>query len=192
MRRAGKIALWTVGGLAGVIAAGFGFLQTGAGKGWVASTLTRSLSTSTSSITVGTIDGLVPFDIRVDRITLGDTGGTWLTIDRAALAWSPTALLRGRLRIDALTADSIDVLRQPAPSQASSSSGFALPRLPVAVDLRKLEVARLGLLPGAGRRRQRPGVDQRPRLADRQPRRSYGQAGAHGRATGNRHARCAI
>ena len=55
MRRARKIALWTLGGLAGVIAAGFAFLQTGAGKGWVAATLTKSLSTPASSITVGAI-----------------------------------------------------------------------------------------------------------------------------------------
>jgi len=148
MRRSGKIALWTLGGLAGVIAAGFAFLQTGAGKGWVAATLTKSLSTPASTITVGAIQGLVPFDITVDRIALGDSGGPWLTIDRAALAWSPTALLHGRLRVDALTAETITVLRQPAPSQPSStSSGFALPRLPVAVDLRKLEVGRLAIAP---------------------------------------------
>jgi len=148
MRRAGKIALWTVGGVAGVIAAGFAFLQTGSGRSWIGATLTRSLSTPASSITVGTIQGLVPFDIKVDRIALGDTGGIWLTIDKAAIAWSPTALLHGRLRIDALTADAITVLRQPAPSQpTSSSSGFALPRLPVSVDLRKLEVARLAVAP---------------------------------------------
>jgi len=146
MRRAAKIALWTVAGLAGVIAAGFAFLQTGAGKGWIAATLTQSLSTPASSITVGTIQGLVPFDIKIDRIALGDGDGAWLTIGRAALAWSPTALLRGRLRIDALTADTITVLRQPAPSQPSSASS-GLPSLPVAVDLRKLEVGRLALAP---------------------------------------------
>ena len=148
MRRAGKIALWTVGGLFGVIAVGFGLLQTGTGKHWVAATLTKSLSTPSSTITVGTIQGLVPFDIQVDRIALGDAGGTWLTVDKAALAWSPTALLHGQLRVDALTAEAITVLRQPAPSEPSSnSSGFALPRLPVAVDLRRLEVGRLAIAP---------------------------------------------
>ncbi|HEX4504220.1 MAG TPA: translocation/assembly module TamB domain-containing protein [Alphaproteobacteria bacterium] len=148
MRRAGKIALWTFGGLVCVIAACFAFLQTGPGKAWVAATLTRSLSTPASSITVGNIQGLVPFDITVDRIALGDAGGPWLTIDRAALAWSPSALLHGRLRVDALTADAITVLRQPAPAQpSSSSSGLALPRLPVAVELRELQVGRLAIAP---------------------------------------------
>jgi translocation and assembly module TamB len=147
MRRAGTIALWAAGSLVGVAALGFGLLQTGAGKGWIASTLTRSLSSPGSTITVGTVEGLVPFDIRADTITLGDAGGPWLTVGKAALAWSPTALLHGRLRIDALTAESIDVLRQPAPSQSSNSSGFALPRLPVAVDLRRLEVTRFTVAP---------------------------------------------
>jgi len=73
MNRAGKIALWTLGSLAGVAAAGFAFLQTGPGRGWVAATLTKSLSTPASTIAVGKIDGLVPFDISVDRVALGDT-----------------------------------------------------------------------------------------------------------------------
>ena len=90
----------------------------------------------------------MPFDVSVDRIALGDARGPWLTIDRAALAWSPTALLHGQLRIDALTADTITVLRQPVPSQPTSTSpGFTLPRLPVAVDLRKLKVGRLAIAP---------------------------------------------
>jgi translocation and assembly module TamB len=75
MRRAAKIAVWTVGIVIGVIAAGFAFLQTGAGKGWVAATLTQSLSTPASSVTVGRIEGLVPFDITVDHIALGDAAG---------------------------------------------------------------------------------------------------------------------
>jgi translocation and assembly module TamB len=154
MRRAGKIALWTAGSLLALAAAGFAFLQTGSGKGWIAATLTNSLSTPTGTITVGTIRGLVPFDMTVDRIVLGDSGGPWLTIDKAALAWSPTALLRGRVRVDALTADTITVLRQPAPVPPSGqSSGFTLPRLPLALDLRKLEVRRLAVAPalaGAG------------------------------------------
>jgi translocation and assembly module TamB len=148
MRRAGKIALWTAGSLLALAAAGFAFLQTGSGKGWIAATLTKSLSTPTGTITVGAIQGLVPFDMTVDRIVLGDGGGPWLTIDKAALAWSPTALLRGRVRVDALTAETIAVLRRPAQSQPSGPlSGFDLPRLPLALDLRKLEIGRLAVAP---------------------------------------------
>jgi translocation and assembly module TamB len=148
MRRAGKIALWTAGGLLVVVAAGFAYLQSGIGKSWLAATATKALSSPGTTINVGTVRGLVPFSIQISQITLGDAGGTWLSIDKAAFAWSPTALLRGRLRIDQLTAQSIELLRQPAPSQKKSeSSGFALPQLPVAVELRNLVVSRVVISP---------------------------------------------
>jgi len=147
MGRAWKIAAGITGTLIAIPVAAFALLQTGPAKSWLASTLTRSLSSPGSTITVGTIEGSVPFDMRIAHIAMGDAAGPWLTIDKAALTWSPSALLHGTLRIDALTAASIDVLRQPAPSQSSTSSGFALPQLPVAVDLRKLEVTRLAIAP---------------------------------------------
>ena len=148
MGRVGKIAAWTFGGLLIAIVAAFGIVQTGAAKSWLASTLTASLSSPASTIEIGAIEGLVPYDMRISRIALGDGTGTWLTVDNAALTWSPSALLHGRIRVDVLTVASIDVLRRPAPSESSSSSsGFALPRLPVAVELRRLEVTRLTIAP---------------------------------------------
>ena len=147
MRRAWKIAAGVAGAVIAIPVAGLALLQTGPAKSWLASTLTKSLSSPGSTITVGAIEGFVPFDMRIAHIAMGDAAGPWLTIDKAALAWSPTALLHGSLRIDALTAASIDMLRQPAPTQSSASSGFALPELPVAVDLRKLEVAGLAIAP---------------------------------------------
>ncbi|MDB5397636.1 MAG: translocation/assembly module TamB [Rhodospirillales bacterium] len=147
MRPIGKIFAWAAGGLIAVVVAGFGFMQTEVGKDWLASTATRTLSSPAATIKVGTIEGLVPFDMRISQIAMEDMGGAWLTIDEAAFAWSPSALLRGRLRIDQLTARSIEFLRQPAPSQTSGSSGFSLPRLPVTVELRNLAVNRLAIAP---------------------------------------------
>lgn len=147
MRRAAKIAAWSAGGLFAVVATGLALMQTGIGKNWLASTATKALSNSAGTIKIGAIDGFVPFNMRISQIALGDAGGTWLTIDKAALAWSPSALLHGRLRIDQLTAQSIELLRQPASSQKSESSGFALPHLPVTVELRNLTISRLAIAP---------------------------------------------
>jgi translocation and assembly module TamB len=147
MRRAGKIALWTIGGLFAVGVAGFAFLQTGAGKSWLAATANTSLSSPAMTVTIGTIEGFVPFDIRISQVSIGDAGGTFLIVDKAAFAWSPSALLYGRLRIDRLGAQSIRLLRQPAPSQSTESSGFALPRLPVTVELQSLAVDHLAVAP---------------------------------------------
>jgi translocation and assembly module TamB len=147
MRRAGKIAFWMAGGLLAVMAAGFAYLQTGAGRASLAAAASRALSSPAATIKIGSIAGLVPFDMRVGKIVLSDAGGPWLAIDAAAFAWSPSALLRGRLRIDRLSAQSVELLRQPAPSQTSGSSGFALPRLPVAIELRSLSIDRLVIAP---------------------------------------------
>jgi translocation and assembly module TamB len=147
MRRAGKIALGTVGALLAVIAAGFAYLQTGEGRASLASAASRALSSPTGTIKIGAIEGLVPFDMRVAQIVMSDAGGPWLAVDKAAFAWSPSALLRGRLRIDRLSAQSVQLLRQPAPAQTSASTGFALPHLPVAIELRSLSVNRLVVAP---------------------------------------------
>jgi translocation and assembly module TamB len=147
MRRAAKIALWAVTGIVALGAAGFGILQTEAAKDRLAESLGDVLSGPGSTVRVGKIEGTVPFDLRIARIDLGDKNGTWATVDQAALVWSPTALLTGRVSIDTLSAASITVLREPAPSENTSSSGLSLPNLPVGVDLRRLAVDRFILSP---------------------------------------------
>lgn len=147
MRRAGKIALGAVGGIVLAGAVGIGLLQTGFARDRLAAAIGASASSPGSVIRIGKIEGFVPFDMRIAKIELADQGGPWLTIDKAALRWSPSALFGGRIRIDNLSSAAITVLRQPAPSQSSGSSGFALPRLPVGIDLRHLAVDRFVLSP---------------------------------------------
>jgi translocation and assembly module TamB len=148
MRRAAKIAGWTVGALALVIVAAFFALQTQPGKRLLIDGLNRVLAGPQSAIKIGAISGFVPFDFTVTRIEIDDATGPWLTIADASLRWSPSSLLRGRLQIDRLSAEAVDLLRQPAPSApTASSAGFSLPRAPVAVDLRALDIARLAISP---------------------------------------------
>jgi translocation and assembly module TamB len=150
MRKFGMIAAWVVGGLVFLVLAAFALLQTGPAKRLLASTLNKSLAGPGSGVVIGTIDGVVPFDVSVSRIALTDKTGPWLTIDGARLRWSPSALLRGVASVDLLSAQTIDVLRLPAASPAQpsqTSAGFTLPRLPVGVELRQLEIARLIVAP---------------------------------------------
>ena len=151
MRTAGRIAIAFAGIVVLLLLAGGGFLQTGAGKSWLAGTISRLASTPTTGLKVGSITGFVPFDIRVDRIELSDAAGPWLAIDRAALSWSPSALVHGRLKIDHLRADRIEMIRQPGSSSSqNTSSGFKLPVLPVDVELDDLSVAGLAIGRAAG------------------------------------------
>jgi translocation and assembly module TamB len=125
--------------------AAFGALQTGAGKAWLAATLNRAFAGPSSAVRIGAITGFVPFDFAVSRIELADGGGSWLIIDKATLAWSPSALLHGMVRIDRLAAARIDIARRPLPSAGAGSGGPLLPSLPVGIDLSRLEVGRLVL-----------------------------------------------
>ena len=75
--------------------------------------------------------GHVPDDLSAERVTVADSAGVWLEIDRLHLAWSPLALLHREIRAERLTAARIRVTRYPAagpaapaPPQADAAGGF--------------------------------------------------------------------
>jgi translocation and assembly module TamB len=78
---------------------------------------------------------------RIARIEIRDADGVWLTIDDAALDWSPLRLLRGDAWIDRLTARRVVVARLPV---SQPSSGPSTPfTLPVQVDGEVVQVGRV-------------------------------------------------
>ena len=111
------------------------------------SALTRfvenQLSAENRQIRLNNIQGALSSDATIGEITIADRQGVWLRIVNAHIVWTRSALLFGRLEIDSLGADRIEVLRKPLPAQgapAPSSSGFSLPKLPVSLTLKKLDV----------------------------------------------------
>ncbi len=108
---------------------------------------------TSGQVTLTGLAGSFPTALRLDRIELRDAGGVWLTVQDAALDFSPLSLLAGEARIGALTASRIGVARLPvaAPSEPSPAAGGTTD-LPVPVDLARLQVGRLELAaPVAGR-----------------------------------------
>jgi translocation and assembly module TamB len=109
----------------------------------------RSIEALTSGLTSGMvrIEGLTgrfPGAIRIRRLTVADETGVWLTIDDAALDWSPRDLLHARVSIDLLAARAVTVDRLPR-STSGGSSGTSFP--PVRVALSRLRLARLDIGP---------------------------------------------
>ena len=111
------------------------------------SSLTRfvenQLSAENRQIRLNHIQGALSSDATIGEITVADRQGVWLRIVNAHIVWTRSALLFGRLEIDSLGADKIEVVRKPLPDQgapAPSSSGFTLPKLPVSVTLKQLNV----------------------------------------------------
>jgi len=134
-----RILGWTVAGLVVLVALAFGFVQTDAGKRMIAGLA------SSDTMEVSGLSGFLPTDIRVAHVAMKDKNGTWFTLDDANVRWSFASLFTGRVRIDAVTARKIDVLRAPLPSDKpspSSGGGFSLP---VGVDLRTLAIDDLHL-----------------------------------------------
>lgn len=94
------------------------------------------------------LSGRFPSALRVSSLQLLDPTGVWLTADQIQLDWSPSALLRRHVAVQALTAQTIDVLRFPSyPSKPTKnkSSSFSLPH--ISVTLGKLEINALKLAP---------------------------------------------
>ena len=53
-------------------------------------------------------------DFSVLRLTVADRNGVWIEADNLRVRWSPAELLRSRLHVNALAADRLLVVRQPA------------------------------------------------------------------------------
>ncbi|TPW26475.1 translocation/assembly module TamB domain-containing protein [Pararhizobium mangrovi] len=103
----------------------------------------NKLSSENRQIRLNDIQGALSSDVTIGEITIADRQGVWLSIQNAHLVWTRSALLVGRLKIDELSADRIELRRKPLPAEgapAPSSSGFSVPELPVSVVLDQLNV----------------------------------------------------
>ena len=106
--------------------------------------LERLVPTVTSNqVRVEGLSGWIFSAARVAHIELRDANGVWLSIDGAALDWSPLRLLSGTVSVQRLAADQITVTRRPLPS--GSSGGTTT--LPLRIDVSALTVGRLVLAP---------------------------------------------
>jgi len=103
----------------------------------------EQLSAPNRQIRLNGLRGSLSSNVSLSSITISDDQGVWLKIEEPQLVWNRSALLIGRLEIESLTADRIDYLRNPAPSEATpapEAGSLRIPELPVAVKLEKLSV----------------------------------------------------
>ncbi|MFA4910589.1 MAG: translocation/assembly module TamB domain-containing protein, partial [Desulfobacteria bacterium] len=145
-----KIGKWIAGVISVLIiliAILFGLAQTDLGKRqlavWLASGLSRDPD---AQVKLGKINGLIPFNIRLDRLVVSDPDGEWLIVKDITLRWSPAALLRGHLRIFEFSAAAIQLERLPPKFREGEE--IKLPRWPKAfrsLILEHLSVERLTL-----------------------------------------------
>ncbi|MCS7267010.1 MAG: translocation/assembly module TamB domain-containing protein [Geminicoccaceae bacterium] len=134
-----------------VLAAAFAFVQTGFARQQIETAIERSLASEGVKAEVSGLGGLLPFNLRLDKLRLSDDRGTWLEVDNARAALAPAALLSGRVELRELGAERIAVARLPEPRAPSEPAPAALPELPVlpeqlpAMSVNRLSVSRLEL-----------------------------------------------
>ena len=101
------------------------------------------LSTPNRQIRLNGLEGSLSSNVSFDSITIADQAGVWLEIIKPVLIWNRTALFRGRLEVESLEAERIDFKRKALADESLPSpeaGSFAIPDLPVAVELEKLSV----------------------------------------------------
>lgn len=92
--------------------------------------------------------GALSSQATMERLTVADADGIWLVLDGVVLDWTRSALLRGSLEVNSLTADRLEIIRTPnAPDDLpdAEATPFALPDLPVRVNIDEFVIAELVL-----------------------------------------------
>jgi len=156
------------------LTAAFGLAQTEAGKARLVGLVEAAAAGPDLALDLGRLTGTVPFDMTLDRLAVADGEGPWLSAEGVRVAWRPAALLRGRLAVEAVTADRVAVDRLPAgdgtpapePEEAGPPGPPALPDLPVGITLDRLAVGEIALAEPVVGQTMRLGVAGSARLVD--------------------------
>lgn len=116
-------------------------------QGVLARVVSRLLTTETSRVEIGRIDGVLSSTATIHGIRVSDADGVWLSLGRAELDWSRAALFRGRLQVTELTLTDLDIARRPPPTPRPEevADGPLLPEVPVEIVVERFALDRLTL-----------------------------------------------
>ncbi|MFS4436823.1 translocation/assembly module TamB domain-containing protein [Paracoccaceae bacterium GXU_MW_L88] len=115
-------------------------------NGFIVRQLEQRLSSENMTVSISGVDGALSSNARVGEISFADEDGPWLTIRNAELDWNRLALLRGRVNINRLAAESIEIPRLPGQGGdqvETEAKPFTLPDLPVSLNLGELDIQRV-------------------------------------------------
>ena len=95
------ILLFLIGGL-------YIMVQTELGKTYMKRSIQYLLSSDTErQVRISTINGHIPFDIRIESLAVSDEKGPWLVIKNISLVWKPFRLIKGEIYVNELRAEEI-------------------------------------------------------------------------------------
>ncbi|MCK0121754.1 translocation/assembly module TamB domain-containing protein [Loktanella sp. F6476L] len=117
-------------------------------KSYLTTLIEDNLSGVSRSVNISGFRGALSSEATIDRLTISDEDGVWLTLEDVVLDWNRSALLRGRIEVEQLSAVKIIVARAPiseTTTPSAESQPFALPELPVSIELGTLQIDRIEL-----------------------------------------------
>lgn len=117
-------------------------------RGFLTRFLEKNLSGAGRVVHIEGFRGALSSRATFERITIADADGIWLTLNDGAIQWNRSALLRRRIEIAELSAAQILLPRPPLPEETavqSETTEFALPELPVGVNVQHIAADRVEL-----------------------------------------------
>lgn len=118
-------------------------------KGFLTRSIQDALSGAGRTVSIDGFRGALSSAASFERMTIADKDGVWLTLEEVVLDWNRSALLRGRLEVESLTAQRLDLPRLPLSEGETlpdaEATPFSLPDLPVSIVLQEFSVAEINL-----------------------------------------------
>ncbi|SEV92534.1 autotransporter secretion inner membrane protein TamB [Cognatiyoonia koreensis] len=119
-------------------------------KGYLTNLIEDNLSGDTREVNIIGFAGALSSEATIERLTVADSQGIWLTLEDVTLDWNRSALLRGAIDVQELSAAKITVARAPLPDDSielpdAEATPFALPELPVSIELDELRIEEISL-----------------------------------------------
>ncbi len=115
-----------------------------ADKGYLTELLQDVLSSAGRAVVIDGFQGALSSRATIERMTIADDAGIWLTVEGVVLDWNRAALLRGRLEVSEFSAERLVMPRAPQTDDTPSpeAAPFSIPELPVSVDIARLAIER--------------------------------------------------
>ncbi|MEL6689721.1 MAG: translocation/assembly module TamB domain-containing protein [Pseudomonadota bacterium] len=112
------------------------------------SILENQLSSEGRVVEIDGFAGALSAQATMEALRVSDADGVWIELTGLQLDWNRGALLSGRLEVQELSADRIELFRPPLPAEGieapeAQASGFRIPDLPVTIQVDRLAVDRI-------------------------------------------------
>ena len=122
--------------------AGCAFAQsTEEDRDYITGLIEDTISNDEMTVRLENFEGALSSEATADAITIADPDGVWLRLEGLTIIWNRSALLSGRVEVDNLSAERIELIRLPetrtatADLSSAQATPFSLPELPVSIDL---------------------------------------------------------